>query len=445
MTADCDVLIIGGGVAGLAAGCELGRAGCSVSIIEARNRIGGRVFTERDRDISIEFGAEFIHGRPPEIWELLQKAGIEITEVEGESWCSENEQLCPCEFFSQVESILGEMDDSAPDESFLDFLNRRFPNPTHDPDLENARQHALRYVSGFNAADPGLVGVHWLAEGMRAEQRIEGQRAFRAKNGYEDLLTIFRQQISKSGVAVHTGTVAESIRWKPGRAEVGVRSGNGSSIFAARRVLTTLPLAVLQASPGERGAVEFTPGLPRQKLESLEKLEMGHVMRVVLRFRERFWDDISPVGNRTLSDMSFLFSEDDLFSTWWTSMPRKLPIITGWAPFRAADRLSGRPQSEVAGQGLQTLGKLLGIDRHQLEGKLDKAYVHDWQADPFSRGAYSYGKVGCDGAQQALGTPVENTIFFAGEATDNAGHNGTVHGAIASGYRAAKEILDGLR
>jgi monoamine oxidase len=76
---------------------------------------------------------------------------------------------------------------------------------------------------------------------------------------------------------------------------------------------------------------------------------------------------------------------------------------------------------------------------------LEAAYFHDWQSDPFSRGAYSYGKVGSDGAQQALGSPVENVLFFAGEATDVSGHNGTVHGAIASGYRAAEEILQRRR
>ena len=80
-----------------------------------------------------------------------------------------------------------------------------------------------------------------------------------------------------------------------------------------------------------------------------------------------------------------------------------------------------------------------------LQGSLDASYVHDWQTDPFSRGAYSYGKVGAVEAQRELGSPVENTLFFAGEATDTSGNNGTVHGAIASGYRAAGEIIQASR
>lgn len=77
----------------------------------------------------------------------------------------------------------------------------------------------------------------------------------------------------------------------------------------------------------------------------------------------------------------------------------------------------------------------------ELESLFEYAYCHDWQTDPFSRGAYSYGKVGDDGAEQALARPVGSTLFFAGEATNVDGHNGTVHGAIATGNRAAAEIV----
>ena len=120
-------------------------------------------------------------------------------------------------------------------------------------------------------------------------------------------------------------------------------------------------------------------------------------------------------------------------------------MITGWAPFRCAERLSGQNESFVVEHGLQTLNRLLGVSRQELESLLQHAYFHDWQNDPFSRGAYSYAKVGGDGAQEALASPIENTLFFAGEATDISGHNGTVHGAIASGRRAASEIQRSLR
>jgi len=207
-----------------------------------------------------------------------------------------------------------------------------------------------------------------------------------------------------------------------------------------------LPVSLLKTSKGP-GAVDFIPPLPAEKIAALDKIEMGKVIRVELCFRHRFWDDISPNGKlgsqlpKNLSDMSFLFSDDEFFPTWWTRMPERDPIITGWAPCQSAERLSGMNQSQITRRALQSLSRLLELDTHDLESWLNASYVHDWEADPFSRGAYSYGKVGSVEAQQVVAAPVENTLFFAGEATDTTGNNGTVHGAIASGHRAAAEII----
>jgi monoamine oxidase len=442
---DKSVLIIGGGIAGLAAAYKLGEAGFSVVVLEARNRIGGRIFTQLESpiDAAVELGAEFIHGLAPEIWGPLQEYGAEVTEVEGENWCVMDKKLSPCKFFAQVDAILEKMDDSQPDESFLTFLQRRFPNPNRDPELEEARQHAIGYVTGFNAADPGVIGTHWLVQGMRAEEKIEGQRAFRSKNGYEDLLSAFRKRIARQDVEVRTNTVVEQINWKRGRAEVTAHNGDDRVVLTVSQVLVTLPLALLKAASGQLGVLEFVPHLPNEKVESLEKFEMGQVVRVVLRFRHRFWETISPPNDqsKSLSNMSFLFTQDESFPTWWTTMPHKLPIITGWAPFRSAERLAALGRSSIVEESLRTLANVLGVNFKDIESWLEEAYLHDWQNDPFSRGAYSYGKEGADGSQQALGAPVENTLFFAGEATDTSGHNGTVHGAIASGYRAAEEMI----
>lgn len=440
MKHDQPIIIVGAGVAGLAAAIKLGEAGFPVTVLEARQRIGGRVFTQRDSicDAPIELGAEFIHGLPTEIWSLLDKSNIE--EVEGENWCVSDRQLTACNFFSQVDSILDAMNDSEPDESFLAFLKRKFPNSSHDARLDEANRHAIAYVSGFNAADPELVGVHWLVAGMRAEEKLQGHRAFRSRNGYADLIDVFRRKIARCGVTIQTGTIVESIVWKPGAAQVKTYSEQASSTFATPKVLVTLPLSLLKFS-GESGAVKFVPPLPQEKIAALDKLEMGKVIRVVLRFRDRFWDAISVANSKksTLSNMGFLFSDDELFPTWWTTLPNKQPLITGWAPFRSGEKLSGQNESFVVGHALQTLSRLLGVKK--LESKIEAAYFHDWQTDPFSGGAYSYAKVGADGAQARLAAPVDNTLFFAGEATDTSGNNGTVHGAIASGYRAAREIV----
>ena len=447
MSQNPDVIILGAGAAGLSAAIELTRAGLAVSVIEARNRIGGRIFTLRDPvcDAPIELGAEFIHGKPPEIWDLLRRNHLDATEVDGDVWCLREDKLSPCDFFSEVDQLLEQMDDRAPDETFLQFLD----HCCNDSVTQATKDWARGYVTGFHAADPAQISVHSLVKGLRADLEIEGDRAFRIRSqGYEALLEILRRELRAASVSCQLDTVATAIRWQAGNVELSARNHSGTITMTAPRLLITLPLSILQASPEEPGAVRFVPDLPPQKQAALSKLAMGKAIRVTLRFQQRFWDDLRPphsTESKSLANMSFLLSHQDWFPTWWTTMPEKLPIITGWAPFHCAERLSGKSTEFVVDKCLHSLSRVLRISRSELESLLAHAYWHDWQSDQFSQGAYSYVRVGGDKAQQALADPVDNTLFFAGEATDISGHNGTVHGAIASGYRSAKQILSACR
>lgn len=118
-------------------------------------------------------------------------------------------------------------------------------------------------------------------------------------------------------------------------------------------------------------------------------------------------------------------------------------MLVAWAPFWDAEQLSGQSNGFVTEQALRTLTRVFHTDLHEMENLVEKVYWHDWEQDPFSRGAYSYVKVGGGTAQREVGAPVEGTLFFAGEATDVNGHNGTVHGALASAARVVGEILSG--
>jgi monoamine oxidase len=435
-----DVLIIGAGAAGLSAAIDLARSGMRVTVLEARDRVGGRIFTKRDSTLNhaVELGAEFVHGLAPEIWLPLQQCNIPLTAVAGDLWCSIDGKLQRCDIFSQADKILEEMSDRFPDESFLDFLARGFPGHEY----EEAKKWATSYVSGFNAADPAQVSVHWLVHSLRADEVIEGDRAFRISGGYQTLIDILVDELSKLRVALELRTAVREIKWRPGSTQVSAQTLHGDKTFTAPRALITLPLGVLQAA---QDSIRFEPDLPREKLLALEKLAMGKVVRVTLCFRDRFWQDIRPAAeSKTLADVSFLLSRDEFFPTWWTEMPERLPIITGWAPAQCAERLERMTEGRIVDKSLESLSALLQMEKSHVQSQLTGAYFHDWDADPFSRGAYSYVKVGGEGCQQTLGAPVESTLFFAGEATDISGHNGTVHGAIASGKRAAAEILASL-
>lgn len=445
-----DVIIVGAGASGISAATALASAGLSITLLEARDRIGGRIYTLQDPNlhVPIELGAEFIHGRPPEIWDLLKARHVQIHEVDGDNWCVEEGGLSPCDFFSEVDQILQKMrQHKSGDESFTNFLKHYSSRLPDTPSLRRAKQWATGYVSGFNAADPALVSVNWLVQGMRAEEQIEGDHAFRAEHGYADLIEIFQQQLQERGISLQKNTIVESIQWRPGQVEITATGPTDAITLSAPRVLITVPLGVLQARNDDKGAIQFSPELPQQKQNAIRNIAMGKVIRVTLRFRERFWENL-PLSrgknSKSMGGMSFLFSHDDWFPTWWTTLPAKLPILTGWAPFHCASRLSGQSESFVIEHSVATLHRLLGVSIRELEELLEHASFHDWQTDPFSRGAYSYGKVGGDQAPQALAMPVDNKLFFAGEATDVNGLSGTVHAAIASGRRAALEIAKSL-
>jgi monoamine oxidase len=434
-----DVLIIGSGFAGMTAALQLAQHGMKVAILEAKDRPGGRVLTLHDPvcNAPIELGAEFIHGFPAQIWDVLRKHRIPAHEVAGDTWCLRHGKLTECDFFSDVNDIFGRMRASQPDRSFADFL-------CHTEASEDAKTWASGYVTGFHGADPSLISLHSLVRGTKADEEIDGERSFRIpQHGYEALRQILLKELSEARVEMHLSTVVKKVAWRKGELNIHAEHLGKPMAFHGDRCLVTLPLSVLQASPREPGAVQFDPVLPAQKISALEKLVMGKVIRITMCFSEPFWHKVQPPGSGgSLQNLSFLLSQEEWFPTWWTLLPEQFPVLTGWATFENAERLSGKDKSFVLQKAIATLATITGVNKNEIERLVTAAYTHDWQNDPFSRGAYSYVKVGGEGAQQALGEALDGTLFFAGEATDITGHHGTVHGAIASGYRAAAEIVN---
>jgi monoamine oxidase len=127
--------------------------------------------------------------------------------------------------------------------------------------------------------------------------------------------------------------------------------------------------------------------------------------------------------------------------TWWTYFPVRATVLVGWAGGPAAEKLSHQPTAAIVAEALASLAQYTGIARDELDGMLQASHVADWQADPLSRGAYSYVTVGNLSAPKNLAEPLDGTLFFAGEATATDGIGGTVDAAISSGRRAAEEIL----
>ena len=419
-----DALIIGGGIAGLVAARHLTEAGLRVTLLEARDRLGGRICTESTGEFPVELGAEFVHGRPNEILSLAAEGAIPIVPVQGHFRRKINGEWADAgHLLEKIDKLFAKLPSEEPDESFQYYLDRSGED-------DEVKQQALRYVEGFHAADPSLISSLSLRRDAEAEEAIKGDHQYRIASGYENLVRTVADRIDLKVCDIVMNTPVNEIVWRQGQAV----ARTGSTEYLASRAIVTLPLAVLKS-----GSVAFSPPLP-EKQNAMSFLEMGGVIRVSLCFQEEFWEH-----DPRMADLSFLFTDDPQFPTWWTSNPLPSPILTGWAAGPNAKAHTGRSKDEIVASAVQSLARIMKITEPELRKQITRSFTHDWQADPFSRGAYSYAVVGGMDAAAKLAEPVANTLYFAGEATHSDGYNGTVHGAIATGLRAAKELLQSLQ
>jgi monoamine oxidase len=440
-----DVLVLGAGAAGLAAAALLGQAGLRVIVLEARDRIGGRIFTQHvpGHPLPIELGAEFIHGRPPESFALVEQAGLLVYEVNGDDWLAQDGRLTSSAvLWQQVDQLFAQMASAAdPDRSFQAFLTR-FQS---DPAWRDAAALAASYVEGFDAASIGAASVQALLREQRAAKASDGERAFRITKGYDQFVAALAATCDSSLVSIQPGAIAQRVTWQPGHVEIQTEAGgaSGSRSFNAGQAVITLPLGVMQAPEGTRGAVQFQPAIA-EHAAAARRLAVGQVVKLNFRFRERFWEhEYLPLAEESLDprQVSFIHARGAALPTWWTAYPALAPQLIGWAGGPAAARLVDQPEHVVVDQALDALANALGLPHGRIEEALIDTYTHNWHVDPFARGAYSYVTVNGIDAVRALAAPLEDTLFFAGEATNSEGHTGTVHGAIATGRRAAREIL----
>lgn len=439
-----DILIIGAGAAGLMAAFELSRTGLKVIILEARDRIGGRINTHHDprSPVPIELGAEFVHGRPPELLSIVEHAHLDLLETPNRHWHLRNGVLAKSnEFWSKLEDLMEEMKRvKGSDQSFADFLRAYDSNG----ETSEVKSIATLYIEGFHAARVEEISVLGLNKTNDAADEVGGDRQFRISQGYGELARRLRDEAVSHGVIVRLNTMVEEVRWQRGKANVITKSKGKVQQYQAARLLITLPLPLLQAAANEIGAVRFIPELT-EKQRAARKLSMGHVVKTVLRFRRPFWEDLTlPTKDGkpiSLKELAFIHAPSETMPTWWTTIPLRAPVIIGWSGGSRAEKLSPESDQSVVDGALEALSRIVRLPRKEIEDLLEEGYTHNWQRDQLSLGAYSYIPVNGLSAPQELAQPIDDTLFFAGEATNSEGHHGTVHGALATGSRAAKEII----
>lgn len=436
---DADVVVLGAGAAGLAAARKLAAQSLRVILVEARDRSGGRVWTlpSSRTSLGIELGAEFIHGAAPRTLALLRDAGSAAVDTADESWTlgDDGELRSDDEdFFGAVGGIFEGTRTLARDESVDRFLQRSEGNGVRRTAVRAARA----FVEGFEAADPAIASAQAIASELRSGVDSETRRPL---GGYRAAFERLHNACVSAGVTAHLSTSVRRIRWQRGSVTVEAQTSWGEArTFRARAAIVTLPAGVLRHG-GDETAISFEPDLPAAKRDALASIEMGHALRVALWFRTAFWETVRAGRYR---NAAFFRSLGQPFTAYWTQVPLRTESIVAWAGGPKATALSGASEQELIGRALEGFGTLLG-EQTLAHAQLEGGAVHDWNRDPFARGAYSYVTVGGGDARAVLAIPLDDTLFFAGEATSTDGQGGTVNGALETGERAACEAGRALK
>jgi monoamine oxidase len=428
-----EAVVIGAGAAGLAAAARLKREGLRVAVLEARDRVGGRIETCRHTAFPcpVELGAEFVHGTAPSFRKWARAVRLDVRKPLDVRWIRFGEALERAdEAFEQVSELLVQSGSS--DVPFASFLE----NPrTQARWSDQVRALAAMFVEGYYAAPVGRAGTAALSFMEEKAAEVDAQILRRVMDGYDALTSRMAARLDRAGGELWLNAVVHALQWSGSGVEVHARTrtGIGLPTFEADAAVVTLPLAVLAASPPAEGAVTFAPGLPG-KMDAIRRLDTGPIVKIAIRFRRSFWDE-------QLHPFTFAHGPGLDVPTWWTPLPHRVPVLIGWTGGPPAEALSNVDPSIVVRHALRSLAELFGRPEREIERLVEAFRVRDWRADPFARGGYAVLPVGGLDAQRELARPVGDRIFFAGEATHTGGFAGTVHGALETGERAAEELL----
>jgi len=413
-----DVIIIGAGAAGLIITRCLAEAGLNICLLEAGGTAGGRIATITEQGFStpVETGAEFIHGKLPHTFKLLKEAGISYEAVEGEMIGVQNGVWQNEEHDENWDKFMKELNHLKTDITVLEFLNAHFSETKY----RYLRQAVQRFAEGFDLADISKASML----SVKNEWKDIDKKQYRIKGGYTQLISFLLDRCRLQNTVISFDTCVNKIVYKKDDATVYT---SDDKEFSAKKVVLTVPIGVLQS-----GTVQFQPRLTDHGV-AIQSLGFGSVIKFVFEFKTSFWKEFD-------DDIGFLLTDEEI-PTWWTQLPTDSNILTGWLGGPKAAEKIFQDDEALLQTALQSLSSIFRIPPAMLREELVHHKIINWQTIQHIKGGYSYNTLGTEQAIKVLATPIDETIFFAGEAIGGGNSQGTVESALQSGYDTAARLM----
>jgi len=422
------ILVIGGGIAGLTVAYELSKQGHLVTILEAKQRLGGRIHTLVDNSFSrpVELGAEFVHGDLPHTLSLLKKAGIPYHKINDTMFRLEKGKWKKQEEFTDDwGELMKQMKNLRQDMTLSDFLDKYFASGKY----ESLRTSVKDFAGGFDLADVKTASVKSLFK----EWTNEMDNQYRIDGGYKSLVEYLATQSSNSGCVIETDCCVQKIDWQQNRVVVTDQRGR---VFESDKVVIAVPLSVLQADEYNENFIAFAPSISTHQ-EAARNIGFGNVIKLLIEFDNNFWND-------QVKNAGF-FLTNEAIPTWWTLSPENNNLLTGWVGAEKTKLLKLKSDEEILGIALQSLSNAFNISADNLQSNLKAYAVANWSKENYINGGYSFNIVASADAKKVLQQPIADTLFFAGEALFEGTPGGTVEAAIASARHTVGQVLQVIK